>query len=391
MNTLVIGAGTFGTSTAFALQILGHKVTIIEQNNEKIDIARGKYPFITAQYVNGRCAKGHSYSGFDAVVSTIFECNNVEIAKDCIRQGIPYFDLGNTFNTSKKINKLAKKVNKGKVFTDLGFAPGLLNVIVIDMAKRALSVKKNYLDFIMYFGSIPKDPNNQLRFEINQPVNRTVAEYFGKYNCIQNNLLVEKRGLEEVSEINIGSWPTFESFNINGPLTHEFIDISNRLKITNLQSKAIRLYNHANVVDFLGHKCGLIELDGGKLIDCGFTRAIKKSCNRTEEDSVYGCINFATKAKSSRKRKNVPFIIRGTGKLTAWQQAVGVPAAAAIHLIMSNLYRISKNSISYEDIPVMDYYSMLEMFWPYVPLKQIVPTFIREKRRKIQYIFNIKK
>ncbi len=150
------GAGRQGQALVYALKKLVHAVLVVDQHIDSRD------PFIKSLNNNwASCdAKAPRFIANllasrkpELVISCLPYFLNWNVAKECIDQKIPYFDLGGHVGTSKAINDYSES-HDGQVFTDLGLAPGLVNIMAEESYRKI-----NKIDEVkaiqMFCGGLP--------------------------------------------------------------------------------------------------------------------------------------------------------------------------------------------------------------------------------------------
>jgi saccharopine dehydrogenase-like NADP-dependent oxidoreductase len=158
MSVLVFGAGRQGECLIYALKELGHDVFAVDQSisiNVKELIPMGWTKGIDFQNDKDISDTLDDYenSELELVISCLPYFLNEKVAKACIDRKIPYFDLGGHVGTSAAINAYSVE-NDGQVFTDLGLAPGWVNIMAEDSYRRI-----NQIDEVqaiqMFCGGLP--------------------------------------------------------------------------------------------------------------------------------------------------------------------------------------------------------------------------------------------
>ena len=133
----IVGAGNMGIPIAWAMNILGYKLVILDQDERAL--------FKCRQYVNAKkcrlvkvnnhqdinAAKGQRWRSTplsfehlrqcSTVVSSLPYHQNIVLAKFCIDNQINYLDLGGSISTSSIINDYALQAQNAQtsVMTDL--------------------------------------------------------------------------------------------------------------------------------------------------------------------------------------------------------------------------------------------------------------------------------
>jgi saccharopine dehydrogenase-like NADP-dependent oxidoreductase len=165
---------------------------------------------------------------------------NSKLAKECILKRIFYADLGGSVPVSKEINSLAGKY-KSFVMTDLGLAPGLVNIVAWNLFKKQDFDSCSRIELMC--GGLPVDRYcGRLKYKSNWSVDGLINEYYDECLTRENGELVIKRGMSDFSTLSFGN-ENYECFNTSGGLAHSLIDFSPR-QAPNLSYKTIRYAGH---------------------------------------------------------------------------------------------------------------------------------------------------
>ena len=129
MKAIVVGAGQMGRAIAHGLTKLGHNVTVADVNYKSLEEISGKnFALVhTKEYGNDRTY----LNDYDVVVSAMPYHQNWHVAKHCVDNGIRYCDLGGSVPVSQTINTYAEENASVPIITDIGLAPGWINIIAV--------------------------------------------------------------------------------------------------------------------------------------------------------------------------------------------------------------------------------------------------------------------
>jgi saccharopine dehydrogenase-like NADP-dependent oxidoreductase len=238
---LVFGSeGNMGRATVWAAeQVWGRENVYSSDVIDTKDVSRYNY------CQTKDCGFGETLEDIrpDIVFSCMPYFKNFELAKVCIELGIVYADLGGNVAVSESINELAKKY-KSRVYTDLGLAPGLVNLMAENMVRKA--------DFdpsvvTMMCGGLPLDPSDYpLGYFCNWSIDGLYNEYHDDCIVIRDYEPVKVPGLSELQKTNIESWgEQLEAFCTSGGLAHSVKSLS---RIRNVTYKTLRYSGHAQQV-----------------------------------------------------------------------------------------------------------------------------------------------
>lgn len=322
MRAIVCGAGLQGVPIAHALLELGLDVNIVEPNQDNVTAAREKL-----KETNPKACQNHRFlfyndlkdvatGGVEFVISAAPYHQNVKIAKWACENGLMYFDLGGDPDTREEIHNFASE-NGCYTLTDLGLAPGLVNIIAEHMAYSYPMGIEEVTDIYMRVGGLPIDPTGFLNYKRTWSTHGLRNEYSGACQCIKYRNQTHANALTEIERVDdFEELGVMECFHTKGGLSHSYDDMYEH-GVANCNYKTLRWPGHADALRFLIDQCQLDETT--------FDNAIENSCPITREDQVL----LLAKANGSTFKT----IIKHDHNWTAMQIATAFPAAAAAFTI----------------------------------------------------------
>lgn len=335
MKAIVCGAGQQGTPIAYALLKLGLEVLVVEpfQGTSKKSKEKLK-KLIPEAFKEHRCL---FYNDLEAVNSDDIEFlisaapyhQNVKIADWALSKGIPYCDLGGDPDTRYQIFEKANEYQKWTM-TDLGLAPGLVNIVAEHMMYNLKDQGVDVTDVFMRVGGLPIDPTGFLNYKRTWSTHGLRNEYSGPCQCVKHKVLTSELALTEVERVDcFPELGILECFHTKGGLAHSYADLPKE-GIVNCNYKTLRWPGHADALRFLLEQCQLSEE--------AFDNAIENACPATTEDQVL----LMAQANSNL----FTTIIKHDENWTAMQIATAFPAAAGIYT-MATIDREADGPISY--------------------------------------------
>ena len=191
MSTAIFGLGNMGRTIAYAMKSLGHRITLVDTSKsvlDSIDIASDKV------VTNDLTTDARSIvEGKDIVISSLPYHATETLAKACIDMSVPYCDLGGRVDVSANINRFAEEKGFPFVFTDLGLAPGLVNILAewgYDSLGGADSIK-------MMVGGLPdRAVKNPLKYMVTWSVDGLINEYRDACEVLTNGNIELVPGME---------------------------------------------------------------------------------------------------------------------------------------------------------------------------------------------------
>ena len=162
MKCLVLGVGRMGTAIAYAMDRLGFHVVGMDTNPEaannipqKVNLEDGTTPrneFFIVDGADDICKGIEGQEKPDVVISSLPYHQTEIVGKWCIDNGVRYCDLGGRVDVSESINDYAKEKATKPIMTDLGLAPGWVNIL----AEQGYSQINAQVDKIeMMVGGLP--------------------------------------------------------------------------------------------------------------------------------------------------------------------------------------------------------------------------------------------
>lgn len=177
------------------------------------------------------------------VLSCLPYHKNLELATECISRKIFYADLGGSVPVSAQINNIAKTM-KSPVFTDLGLAPGLVNIVTQEM------VAKHKPDsVVMYCGGLPLYPQNPpYNYYSNWSVDGLLNEYLEDSIMLNDGLVTTVPGLSSIIPVSHNFCGELEAFPTSGGIAHS-IDFFKKHNVQNAGYMTMRYEGHVYAIN----------------------------------------------------------------------------------------------------------------------------------------------
>jgi len=346
MSTAIFGLGNMGRTIAYAMKSLGHRLTLvdtdinalnkIEESGEKIcitgDLSKTVHPIV---------------QGKDIVISSLPYHATETLAKACIDMSVPYCDLGGRVDVSANINRFAEEKGFPFVFTDLGLAPGLVNILAewgYDSLGGADSIK-------MMVGGLPdRAVKNPLKYMVTWSVDGLINEYRDACEVLTNGNIELVPGMEGLETIKLDKITgDFEAFYTSGGASHTIDTMKNR-GVSNCSYKTLRYSGHRDIVRFLIRECDLpdeclkkIFMNGCSVINANGSFRFSK---RIKDIVIVKC-----QVKNGSTSWDKEILINSDDMFSAMQRATGYSIAAAADLIARGDVTPSGKHLKYADIP----------------------------------------
>ena len=335
MKAVIVGAGLMGQAIAWAMDKLGYDVLLADNNPDNLFSS-----FIDEQNFSNLTlvqSTGQHY-GFiknaDIVISAMPYHQNLALARHCVKRKVRYCDLGGSVSVSEKINALGKSFSGITLMTDLGLAPGWVNIITENKVSErsipnAVSLNSQSPTTVsMMVGGLPKKPNNYLKYNCTWSYDGLINEYRDNCEILVNGMQTIVSGMDGLVSVDT-AMGELEAFYTSGGSSHT-INSMQKLGVQNCHYKTLRYKGHCEAIKFLMNECGLSDRSLKKLF--------MRSCPPAEDIVI---VRVDVDGDVDER------IIESTSRFSAMQQATAFPAASAADLIAS---RETSGVLEYNDI-----------------------------------------
>lgn len=261
MKAVVIGAGMMGSALAYDLAQASdiEEVILADINFERASN--------TAKNINSKVKPekidANSYedivelmTGTDAVISAVPYSLNYILTTAAIEAGVHFLDLGGNNDVVKKQLSLNRQAREAQVcvLPNCGLAPGLVNILAVEGAKKFDSVDEIHLRV----GGLPQHPQPPLNYQLVFSAEGLLNEYTEPAEVIRNGNIISVNSLDDVEEIIFPKpFGPLEAFNTSGGISTLCSYFHG--KVRELDYKTIRYKGH----------CDKFKL----LIDLGFANS----------------------------------------------------------------------------------------------------------------------
>lgn len=264
MKALIFGLGRMGTAISYGMNNLGYSVHCADKVPTEFRLKglvnKAKFTLIKTQ----KDVKDLlTYAKPDVVISSMPYHQLWPVAKLCIDRGIRYCDLGGRVDVSEKINNYANQKATKPVFTDLGLAPGWVNIVAESMIGHPVSnpdrvemmvggLPAAILDNSTHDGSHNWNP---LNYQVTWSVDGLINEYKDDCLVLQNGETQTVKGMDGLVSVNsiLGE---LEAFYTSGGASHT-IESMKKNGVRNCAYRTLRYPGHRDLVRWLINKAGL--------------------------------------------------------------------------------------------------------------------------------------
>jgi len=321
MTAVILGLGRMGQCVASAMSRLGFNIVCADvvPNEYKLKGLVKDYTFVQLKS-DKSFKKVIKDAEPNIVICSLPYHQLLPVAKFCITNNIRYCDLGGRVDVSEDINQFAKEKATMPVFTDLGLAPGWVNIVAEHLAAGGADSIK------MYVGGLPAAKLNPLNYLTTWSVDGLINEYVDNCIVLRNNKLQTVPGMSgrEIVQTCLGE---LEAFYTSGGASHT-IESMKAKGVKDCSYKTFRYPGHIAMVDFLVRKCqlkndalkdifekGCIGDKGDKDIVLIRAEANKGDTTKVYEKLVRSCDSFSAMQRATAYSISTVGSIMATGIL----------------------------------------------------------------------------
>ena len=262
----VLGVGRMGAAISFAMKELGFFVLGLDTNEEAAKPFRKHIEssengaFYRLDLESGAQGKNFDdvlvHENPDVVISSLPYHQTENVAYWCIDNGIRYCDLGGRVDVSERINEYAKDA-KAPIITDLGLAPGWVNILAEQGCKE---IHKTPDEVTMMVGGLPGIPDNPpLNYVMTWSVDGLINEYADNCEILINGNVEKVPGMMGLESVKVDCIrDELEAFYTSGGASHTIRDMQER-GVKHCSYKTLRWKGHRDTVNFLIRKCNLTK------------------------------------------------------------------------------------------------------------------------------------
>ena len=339
MKALILGVGRMGTAIAYAMDKLGFQVTGMDTNRDAAEnmpfkvnykqtydeegtptVGAPKNDFLVVKDANDIITGLNVLNKFDIVISSLPYHQTEKVALWCIDNGVRYCDLGGRVDVSENINKAAKERATLPVFTDLGLAPGLVNILAEEGCRKLYGQEVENVN--MMVGGLPdySDSNlNPLRYAVTWSVDGLINEYKDDCLILEDGEIKAVKGMSGLEELETEKLGKLEAFYTSGGASHSIHSMKDR-GVKNCSYKTLRYRGHGKIIKFLIRDCSLS--------DEVMTKIFEEGCGHARRDEVI----VLADVKGGDKTWHKEILIKSDEGFSAMQKATAfsISSVAAI-------------------------------------------------------------
>ena len=253
MRAYILGVGRMGTAIAYAMDKFGFHVVGMDTNPDAAENipqeANQENVFFTVDDAQDICRGIGAAGDPDIVISSLPYHQTEIVGKWCVDNGVRYCDLGGRVDVSQNINDHAKEKATRPIFTDLGLAPGWVNILAEHGCKKVHS----QIDSVkMMVGGLPAIPKNPpFNYTVTWSTDGLINEYRDDCLVLDNGEIKTVAGMDGKETV-YSKWleQDLEAFFTSGGASHTIPDMQAR-GIKNCAYKTLRYEGHCDTVKLL--------------------------------------------------------------------------------------------------------------------------------------------
>lgn len=344
MKAVVLGAGKMGRAICWALDQLELDVTAIDISSSALSEVSEIVPNAKTETVEDIGQIFSKIKSADIVVSSLPYHQNEKIGIWCVDNGIRYCDLGGRIDVSNTINEHANKLGKGLVFTDLGLAPGWVNILAEQGYKELDCEKVDSVE--MMVGGLPGIQSTPpLNYLNTWSVDGLINEYKDHCKVLVGGDILTVQGMEGLTKVHSHILEQdLEAFYTSGGASHTIPQMKER-GVKDCSYKTLRYEGHCEVVKLLIRTCGLSN------------ETLKQIFENASKAQMQGDIVIVKVIVASGPFKwEREYMVPHDETFSAMQMATAFPISSVAALMADGTFDGVGHSLNYADIP-MEYFN----------------------------------
>ena len=322
MRAVILGVGRMGTAIAWAMNELGFSVIGMDTNRKAVDNISHSYGNLFFEVNNVEHIFEQIISNGprpDVVISSLPYHQTEDVGTWCVDNEVRYCDLGGRVDVSQAINEWAGKKATRPIFTDLGLAPGWVNILAEEGCRQ---IHGEVEEVKMMVGGLPdysESVNNPLRYAVTWSVDGLINEYRDDCLILEDGKIKTVKGMDGLETIEGDNFGRMEAFYTSGGASHSIFSMKEK-GVKNCSYKTMRYQGHRDIVNFLIRDCNLD--------DETLTKIFEEGCGYVDKDEVFIVAEVKGGDKTWRQEK----VIKSSKRFSAMQKATAfsISSVAAI-------------------------------------------------------------
>jgi saccharopine dehydrogenase-like NADP-dependent oxidoreductase len=350
MKAAIYGIGRMGRVIGYAMDQLGFELYAVDTRMESIDALHDLLGNDTDFSLDPSFDLLDNVKP-DIVISSLPYHQTEKLAYHCIDNGLRYCDLGGRVDVSNSINEYAEENATKPVFTDLGLAPGWVNILAEQGYKRVYDAT----DVKMMVGGIPLiRPVGPLKYFMTWSMDGLLNEYKDSCEVLTDGEIVTVPGLSQYETVD-PEWEgcvCLEAFCTSGGAAHTTQRMKDR-GVKNCVYKTLRWMGHHELIDFFMNKCNMTDSELKHILETS------AQCERSRDDVVVVMVEVKNDSGLIWKKEHV---IECDSKFSAMQKCTAFPISTVASMMAEGVFDDRKderrgyyidlgNNLGYSDVP----------------------------------------
>ena len=354
-KALIFGVGRMGTAISWYMSQLGFGVVGVDampSAHERLEGMLGKenFGFFRTKHADRDCAQIIDLESPDVVISSLPYHKVEDVAKICIDKGVRYCDLGGKVGVSRRINEYANEKATKPIMTDLGLAPGWVNILA-ERGFREVARGGRVQCIKMMVGGLPVEKlNPPLNYAVTWSMEGLINEYKDNCEIIRNGKIETVNGMGGLEIVNSEYLGALEAFYTSGGSAHTIKTMQER-GVIDCSYKTLRYPGHIEAIKFLIKNC--------EVSDSVLAEMLHRGGGLNPPDLVI----VKAYEKNDDLLWNKEILVNSTrGGFSAMQRATAGPISAVASLMAEGMFdeRFDEHrgykvalplALSYKDIP----------------------------------------
>lgn len=351
-RAIVCGVGNMGKAIIWAMSHLGFHVIALDKEKDSANkLPSNMFDFLCVEN-QADLEKAIILSNPDVVISSLPYHQTLPVAIFCIRKGYNYCDLGGRVDLSNRINDITRTGrNKNYTFTDLGLAPGWVNILAEYGCQELLRKEKKIKSVKMMAGGLPTMPfNPPMNYLVSWSVDGLLNEYEDNCKILMNGVETRVAGLDGLETVKTKSLGELEAFYTSGGASHSIESMKNK-NVENCSYKTLRYKGHCDLVKFLIRGCKLNR-------EC-LVNIFNNGCKKPE--NVHDLVIIKVEINSENEIWEKEMLVSGNSYFSGMQKATSFPISSIAKMMAEGLFTSSPaKGLSYQDINYEEFSKNIE-------------------------------
>ncbi len=356
-RVLIFGMGRMGKAISWCMSKFGNHIISVDKD---IDTSHGldvPLDFLVAENENDY-KRTMELCSPDLVISSLPYFLNESIAMMAIEKGIPYCDLGGSVPVSATINNHAEVHAKKPVITDLGLAPGWVNILAEEACD---SFNEKIVEVKTMVGGLPVYKHNPpFNYTITWSIDGLINEYIDDCQVLIGEQVSNQYGMEGLEDVYCRSIDEeLEAFYTSGGASHSIKSMRDR-GVENFSYKTLRYKGHNEIIKLLLRS---------KIDKSCVKETIQKICTPNDPSSYFDfviikCIAIGQSGKTWDKELKIKGGNVGKNSFSSMQKATSFGISCVAEQIVKG--DIEGGKLGYKDVrydKFNEYLNVLKEAW----------------------------